>query len=389
MRPQRSPRTVAVHGPSPRPRIDGPVAAPLVQSSTFEFESMSSMKRYNETGEGHLYTRYGNPTTDRVEGVLAALEGAERALLFSSGMGATSAVYLSLLKTGDSIAAMRSIYGGTYRLISRRLPDLGIRPVFLETQDLTRFEERIAEGTRLLHLETPTNPILEIVDVADLVRRAHALGILVVVDSTFATPLLLNPLALGADLVIHSATKYLSGHSDVTGGVVAGSGALMAKIEEARRVHGATPDPFAAWLLHRGLKTLPIRLETQVRGAGIVAARLAANPELVRVIYPGLPDHPGHALASRQMRGFGAIVTIDVRRGQPAAERVMDRLELVLRAASLGSVESLASMPIHTSHTGYTDQELARAGVSSGMIRISIGIEEPDEIAADLEQALG
>lgn len=389
MKPQLSVRTIAVHGPGFRPRMDGPVAAPLVQSSTFEFESMASMKRFNETGQGYLYTRYGNPTTERVERLLAALEGAERSLLFSSGMAATSAVYLSLLKSGDSIAAMRSIYGGTYKLISKRLPDLGIRPVFLETEDLPRFEERIAKGTRLLHLETPTNPILEIVDVADLVRRAHALGILVVVDSTFATPLLLNPLALGADLVVHSATKYLSGHSDVTGGVVAGSGALIAAIEQTRRVYGGTPDPFAAWLLHRGLKTLPIRVEAQVRGAGIVAARLAANPKLVRVIYPGLPDHPGHGLATRQMRGFGAIVTIDVRRGQQAAERAMDRFELVLRAASLGSVESLASMPIHTSHHGYTDQELARAGVSPGMIRISIGIEEPDEIAADLEQALG
>ena len=273
-----------------------------------------------------------------------ALEGAERALVFSSGMAATSAIYLSLVKPGETIVSMRSVYGGSFALLSRDLPSLGI-------------------ATALL-------------------------GMLVVVDNTFATPVLQNPLALGADIVMHSASKYLSGHSDVTAGVVAGSAAILGRIEGARRGFGACADPFAAWLLLRGLRTLTLRVEAQSRGAAEIASRLEGHPAVARVLYPGLPGHPGHAVARRQMRAGGGIVTLDLTGGLPAAEAMFNALCLVLRAASLGSVESLASIPVYTSHAGFRAEDLAKAGVSPGMIRLSVGIEEPADLIADLEGAL-
>lgn len=349
---------------------------------------MEALKRFNETGAGHMYTRYGNPTIGNAERFVAALEGAETALLFASGMAATSAIYLSLVKSGDAVVSMRSVYGGTTRLLTRQLPALGIRPLFLETEELESLERLVPSEARVLHLETPTNPTLQIVDIADLSRRAHSLGMIVVVDNTFATPVLQNPLALGADIVYHSATKYLSGHSDVTGGIVAGSRQMLEPVESARRVFGGCADPFAAWLLHRGLRTLPLRVEAQVQGAAAIAARLRGHEKIARVLYPGLADHPGHALATRQMRGYGAMVTLEVHGGLAAAERAMDRLKLILRAASLGSVESLASIPVHTSHTGFSAEDLARAGVTPGMIRLSVGIEDPADLIADLEQAI-
>jgi len=389
MAPQFSRRTLAVRGPGPHEPADRPVAPPLVQSSTFEFASTGALRRFNETGRGHMYSRYGNPTIESAENVVAALEGAEGALLFASGMAATSAIYLALVKSGDAVAAMRSIYGGTFKLLGKHLPALGVRTTFLEPAELDEFESRIEPGTRVLHLETPTNPTLRIVDIQDLSRRAHALGITVVADNTFATPILQNPLELGADIVYHSATKYLSGHSDMTGGVIASSRERLAPIETARRIYGGCADPFAAWLLVRGLKTLALRVEAQARGAAMVASRLSESASVRRVLYPGLPGHPEHALASRQMRGYGAMVTIELEGGLAAAERAMDRFGLVLRAASLGSVESLASIPVHTSHAGFTAEELARAGVEPGMIRLSIGIEDPEDLVADLERALG
>lgn len=381
-------RTLAVHGPGPHLPQNRPVATPLIQSSTFAFESIEALKRYNETGLGHMYTRYENPTVEKAEELLAALEGAERALLFASGMAATSAIYLALLKSGDTVATMRSVYGGTFKLLARHLPAFGIRTTLLETSEMGEFERKIERGTRILHLETPTNPTLRIVDIAALATRAHDLGLIVVVDNTFATPVLQNPLDLGADIVYHSVTKYLSGHSDVTGGAVAGSDRWLGRIETARRTYGGCADPFAAWLLLRGMRTLPLRVEAQVRSASEIARRLERNPKVARVLYPGLPSHQEAALAARQMRGSGAVLTIEIVGGLAAAERVLDRLTLVLRAASLGSVESLASMPVHTSHTGYSDEELARAGVTAGMIRVSVGIEDPEDLIADLEAAL-
>jgi len=379
---------MAVHGPGPHTPGDRPVSPSIVQASTFEFSSIDSLRRYNETGAGHMYTRYGNPTVEEAERVLAALEGAQRALVFSSGMAATSAIYLSLVKPGETIVSMRSVYGGSFALLSRDLPSLGIATALLEGFELDDLENRVPPRAKILHLETPTNPVLEIVDIEDLCRRAHALGMLVVVDNTFATPVLQNPLALGADVVMHSASKYLSGHSDVTAGVVAGSAEVLGKIEGARRGFGGCADPFAAWLLLRGLRTLTLRVEAQSRGAGEIASRLEGHPAVARVLYPGLPGHPGHAVAKRQMRAGGGIVTLELAGGLPAAEAMFNALRLVLRAASLGSVESLASIPVYTSHAGFTAEDLAKARVSPGMIRLSVGIEDPADLIADLEGAL-
>ena len=384
---ERGPGTTAVHGRHEATR--GPLATPIVQTSTFAFGSAAEMRRYLEGDEElFLYTRYANPTVRALEEALAAVEGTEAALALSSGMAAMTTAVTSLVRGGDEVLASASLYGGTMRLLTDLLPRFGVGARFLSAADLARVDRVAADRSRVLIVESPTNPTLEVVDLAAVCASAHVRGLAVIVDNTFATPLLQRPLALGADLVMHSLTKALAGHSDLVGGALAGPRARIAAARATMKILGGCLDPHAAFLVLRGMKTLHLRVPRQCENALALARRLEGHPGVLRVLYPGLPSHPGHDVARRQMSAFGGMVTLVLSGGLPAAERFYDRLRLVARAASLGGVESLASLPVHTSHYGLSEDKLREAGIDPGMVRLSLGVEDADDLIADVEQAL-
>jgi methionine-gamma-lyase len=385
---ERGPGTTAVHGRhEARP---GPLATPIVQTSTFAFGSAAEVRRHLEGDEElFLYTRYSNPTVRELEESLAAVEDAESALALSSGMAAMTTAVASLVRSGDEVLASSSLYGGTVRLLTDLLPRFGVDTRFVGAAELGCVDRVAGERSRLLIVESPTNPGLEIVDLAKVCASAHARGLVVVVDNTFATPFLQRPLALGADLVMHSLTKALAGHSDVIGGALAGSRARIDAARATMKVLGGCMDPHAAFLVLRGIKTLHLRVERQCDNALALARRLEGHEAVRRVLYPGLPSHPGHEVARRQMAAFGGMVTLVLAGGLPAAERFYDRLRLVARAASLGGVESLASLPVHTSHYGLPEGKLREAGIDPGMVRLSLGVEDASDLIADVERALG
>jgi cystathionine beta-lyase/cystathionine gamma-synthase len=380
--------TTAVHG-APR-RASGSLVAPVVQTSTFVFDSSAQMRRYLAGADDlYLYTRYENPTLRALEQALAALEGAEDALVLASGMAASTTALLSLLEPCDEIVASASLYGGTTKLIRNVLGRLGFRFQLVPPAELPQLERIAGERARLVVLESPTNPNVDVVDIAAVTRAARARGIRVMVDNTFATPILQRPLELGADLVMHSLTKALSGHSDILGGALVGPHELVDRARQMLKVLGGCLDPHAAFLALRGLKTVHLRVERQCRNAQALAEHLSGHPKITRVLYPGLPSHPGHAIAAKQMRGrFGGIVSFVLAGGLEAAERFYDALRLVARAASLGGVETLVSLPLHTSHHGYTPEQLKAAGVDPGMVRVSLGVEDEQDVIADVSQAL-
>ena len=362
---------------------------PIYETSTFIFDSAADVQAYQSgAAAGYLYSRYENPTVVAVEQKLAVVDGAEMSLLFSSGQAATTHALLGLLRQGDEVVCSAAIYGGTHHLIADVLPRLGIAHRFVAMEALTDPAALIGPRTRLVWIESPINPTLRCVDIRRVTAICRAAGVPLVADNTFASPVNQPVLALGVDLSMQSATKYLNGHSDVTAGVLSGPRALLEPIGRLRRLLGSTLDPQAAYALGRGLKTLPLRVAQHNANALAVARALEAHPRVARVYYPGLASHPDHAVAAAQMSGFGGMVTIDVAGGQEAAFRTFDRLQVIKRAASLGGVESICSLPILTSHTGLSDEELAAAGVSRGMIRLSIGLEDADDLIADLEQAL-
>lgn len=379
--------TTAVHGR--RERKPGPLITPIVQTSTFAFASSAEMRRYLAGDEKlFLYTRYANPTVADLEETLAALEGAEDAVAFASGMAATTSAVLSVVRAGDEVLASASLYGGTVRLLTDLLPRFGVACRYVPLADLPRVDRLASEKSRLVVVESPTNPTLDIVDLAAVAAAAHSRGLVVLADNTFSTPFLQQPLGLGVDLVMHSLTKALAGHSDVIGGALAGSRERIDAARAAMRVLGGCMDPHAAFLVERGLKTLHLRVERQCENALALARRLEGHPEVVRVLYPGLPSHSGHEVARHQMTAYGGVVTVQLRGGLPAAERFYDRLRLVARAASLGGVESLASLPVHTSHQGLGEEKLREAGIDPGMVRLSLGVEDADDLIADVERAL-
>jgi cystathionine beta-lyase/cystathionine gamma-synthase len=378
---------MAVHGR--HGARSGPLVPPITQTSTFAFASTAELRRYLDGDpELYLYSRYANPTVRELEEALAALEGAEAGLALCSGMAAMSTAVLSLVRAGDEVLASASLYGGTVRLLTELLSRFSVEARFVPTADLPRVDRVATEKSRLLIVESPTNPTLEVVDIEAVCRAARSRGLAVVVDNTFATPLLQKPLALGADLVMHSLTKALAGHSDLIGGALAGSRSRIDAARATMKILGGCLDPHAAFLARRGLRTLHLRVERQCRTALALARRFEGHKALRRVHYPGLESHPGHATARRQMTAFGGVVSFELSGGLEAAERFFDRLQLVARAASLGGVESLASLPVHTSHHGLSAEALRGAGIEPGLVRLSIGVEDEADLAADLEQAL-
>ena len=377
-----------------RPDLPGPdpdaLTTPIYETTTFLFDSAQQVRDYNEgRSDKFLYSRYGNPTVVAVQKTIAALEATEAALVLSSGQGATTTALLALLRAGDEIICSSAIYGGTLHLLADLLPKFGVTARFVSLDELARPDELCSPATKLLWFESPINPTLRCVDIAALARACRARGVLSVIDNTFASPANQQPIALGVDLVMHSATKYLNGHSDVTAGALAGPARLIDPIFKAQKMLGTILDPAAAYALGRGLKTLSVRIERHNANAMAVARWLAGDRRVRTVYYPGLESHPDHAIAKRQMRGFGGMVCVDVGGGYDGAARFFDRLRVFNRAASLGGVESLCSLPVLTSQWGLSDEELARAGVTASMARLSVGLEDAEDLIADLDQALG
>ncbi len=378
--------TLAVHAGSPE-GANAPITTPIVQSTTFRFESAEAVQRYAR-GEGglYMYSRDENPTVRAAEQAVAQLEGAEACVLFGSGMGAMTSAVMALVSGGEEVIASTALYGGTYKLLRDVLSRFGVRARMVEPEALA--DTCAQGGARLCVFESPTNPTLRILDVAAVTKSCKAAGMKSLIDSTFAPPLLQRTLALGVDLVMHSATKFLNGHSDHLCGVIAGRRELVEEVREIARKLGAVLDAQVAYDLLRGLKTFVVRVERQCASALAIARWLETQPAVKRVWYPGLPSHPDHDLARRQMAGFGGMVTFSVETREKAF-RFWDRLELIARAASLGGPETLTSLPVLFSHTGYSAEELRRAGVDEGMVRMSVGLEDPEDLIADLRHALG
>ena len=385
MKPDLSTR--CVHAGEPDDPHGSP-HAPLYTTTTFKFPSTAALLDVVEGRRpGALYTRYGlNPTIQALEEKLAAIEGAEAALAFASGMAAESALFLAHGRKG--IVCLGDAYGGTLELLASQLPELGIPTHLLLGEEIGRLADLLQQGAGLVFFETPTNPALELFDIAAVAELAHAHGALVAVDNTFASPVNQNPLALGADLVVHSATKYLGGHSDLSAGALMGRREWVMPVWNWRKNLGQTIAPEIAAQLARSLRTLTVRVARQNESAMKIAEAMRAHPGIERVLYPGLPDFPGHALARRQMRGFGGMLTLEIRGGGAAATRVADALRLFALAPSLGGVESLVTQPCTTTHHGLAPEERARRGISDAMLRLSVGLEDADDLIADLEQAL-
>ncbi|MCK6512390.1 PLP-dependent aspartate aminotransferase family protein [Myxococcota bacterium] len=369
----------------------GAIHTPLYNHSTFGFPSTQALLDVVQgRTQGSLYTRYGmNPTIVSVEEKLASIEGAEGSLVFGSGMAAESATFLAHCKTGDHIVCIGDVYGGTFELLSYNLPQLGITTTFLLGDELGRLEEVIHDKTRLVFFETPTNPNMEVFDIAWIAEIAKRRGILTVVDSTFATPVNQHPLALGADLVIHSTTKYMGGHSDLTGGAVIGATERLQPLVVWRKNLGQVMAPEVAFLLSRSLRTLAVRVRAQNQSAAILAERLAKHPRVDHVNYPGLSSHPQHEIAKRQMRGFGGMLSFVFKGDAQTTAVAVDRLRLFSIAPSLGGVESLVTQPITTTHHGLDPAERLRRGIVDGMVRLSVGLEDVEDLWSDLDQALG
>jgi len=388
-RTRRGIGTRAVHADG-HPR-QGPLTTPVVQASTFVFDSAAEMRRYLE-GDADLafefYTRYGNPTLRALEEALAALEGAEAGLVFASGMAASTTGILSMVEKGDEVLASASLYGGTTKFVRDLLPRFGMATRVIPPAALARLSTVAGPKSRLLVMESPTNPSLDVFDIAAVAEQAHALGMAVMVDNTFASPFLQRPLGLGADLVMHSLTKALGGHSDIMGGALLGSAERIGRARDMLKVLGGCLDPHSAFLVLRGLKTLHLRVARQCENALALAVHLQGQPKVARVLYPGLPEHPGHEIARKQMSAYGGIVSFVLRGGLAAAERFYDGLRLMARAASLGGVETLVSLPVHTSHHGYSDEQLRAAGVDAGQVRVSLGVEDAADLIADVDGAL-
>ena len=372
--------TIAVHGGSPHRGPGSPVAQPLMQSVNY-------VQDFGTTDL--LYTRYGNtPNEEVVQKRIAMLEGAESALVLASGMGATACALLALLRPGDHLVSSTWIYGGTRRLLSEEFISMGIEVTFANPDERRVWRSSIRKNTRAIFVESPVNPTCRVLDLDQLATLAKSQGVALVVDSTLASPINARPISNGADVVIHSATKYLNGHHDILCGVVAGSAPYIDEVRNKMIVWGQAPDPFACWLLERGLKTLDVRVRRCNENAMRVAEWCSRRPEIAKVHYAGLPSHVDHAIAKKMLDGFGGLMSIELAGGAAAADSFVRKLQLITYAASLGGVDTLVIEPRYSSHAHMTSEERAAIGIPDGFLRLSIGIEDADDIIADIEQAL-
>ncbi|MBC8030305.1 MAG: aminotransferase class I/II-fold pyridoxal phosphate-dependent enzyme [Pyrinomonadaceae bacterium] len=383
--------TIAVHGGErPDEQPFGAVVSPVFHSATFAFENFEEMRRYarGELPEAYFYSRYSNPTVAEAERKIAELEGAESCVVTSSGSAATFCALAALCETGDEVIACDSVYGGTVKTLTKVFRRFGISSRFIALEEVADLDKLAGERARVFWFETPANPLNRIVDLKMAAQVSKNAGLFSIVDNTFASPILQQPIAHGVDAVMHSATKYLGGHSDLTAGAVAGSKEFTDRVRQISVIVGTTLDPAAAYLLSRGMKTLELRVHASCDNALRVAQDLRAHPKVARVYYPGLEDDPGHTLAKRQMKGFGGVVALDLVGGEPEVERLFNSLKLVRTAPSLGGVETLCSYPLYSSHAGFSEEQLKAAGVSAATVRFAIGIESANDIIADIRQAL-
>ena len=373
--------TRAIHAGQDADPATGATVVPIYATSTYTQAAPGQHK-------GYEYSRSGNPTRAALETALAALEEGERGLAFASGLAATTAVFGALLRPGDEVAASADLYGGTFRLLDKVFKPWGLTARYTDDSSAAGFEKIITPKTKLVWIETPTNPLLQVLDIAALADVTHRHGAKLAVDNTFASPYLQQPLKLGADVVVHSTTKYLGGHSDVVGGCVVGSKELLDPVKFYQNAAGGVPGPFDSYLVLRGLKTLAVRMDRHCDNAVSLAAWLKGHPAVAKVYYPGLPDHPGHAVARKQMRGFGGMISLKLAGGIPAAKQFMTRTKLFSLAESLGGVESLVCHPTTMTHASIPKEVREARGVDDGLIRLSVGIEDVADLRADLERAL-
>ncbi|HEU5139321.1 MAG TPA: cystathionine gamma-synthase family protein [Bacillales bacterium] len=368
--------------------LQGATQVPVVHSVSFgykdidEWHDVALGKR-----EGHIYGRNTNPTVQVFEEKVRLMEGAEAATSFSTGMAAISNTLFTLLKPGDRVVSIRDTYGGTNKIFIENLPNFQVDVELCVTTNHEAIEEEIEKGCKVLYLETPTNPTMKIMDLERLIRKAREVGAITVVDNTFATPVNQNPLELGADLVVHSATKFLGGHADALGGIVCGSKDLVEQIYHFREINGATLDPMSAYLLLRGMKTLELRVNQQQKSAMEIARYLEKNPLVDEVFYPGLESHVGHEIARKQMKGFGGMLSFSLNDGIEGVRKFLPSLRYAHLAANLGAVETIAAIPRTASHVECTAEERKAMGIPEGLIRYSVGIENTEDLIADLEQA--
>jgi len=378
--------TEAVRAGGALHKKNGPIATPIYQTSTFEVTDNEEQLR--ATSSDHFYTRYGNPTHTVAEKAIAELEGTDQALLFSSGMAAITTAILSLVKAGDHIVAQRDIYGGVTKFLSQWLPKMGVETTFVDTNDIDQHERAIRPNTRLLHVESPTNPMVRVVDLEKIAALARKHKVITTIDSTFATPINCRPAEWGIDLVLHSGTKYFGGHADLICGIAAGRRELIDEIHHLRSTLGCCMDPHAAFLLLRGIKTLAVRVERQNQSALRIAEFLSQHTAVERVHYPMLEMHPQYELAKKELAGAGGVLSFEVKGSGADARRVTEALKLFTLAPSLGGVESLVSIPVLTSHAMIAPDARKKMGVTEQMIRLSVGIENVEDLIADLEKGL-
>jgi methionine-gamma-lyase len=386
------PATIAVHGGE---RTDqqqfGAVVSPVFHSATFAFQDFDEMRRYarGELPDAYFYSRYANPTVAEAEGKIAELEGAEASVVTSSGSAASFCTIAALCGAGDEVIASDSVYGGTVKVLTKVFNRFGISSRFITLDEIARLPEIATDKSRVFWFESPANPLNRIVDLRQASEASRKARLFSVIDNTFASPILQQPLAHGIDAVMHSATKYLGGHSDLTAGAVAGSKEFIDRVRQVSVMIGATLDPAAAYLLSRGMKTLDVRVRRSCENALLLAEALRKHPKVAQVYYPGLEDDPDHILAKRQMKGFGGIVAIDLVGGELEVEKLFNSLRLVRTAPSLGGVETLASYPLYSSHAGFSDEQLKAAGVSATTVRFALGIEAAEDIIDDITRSLG
>ena len=385
--------TKAIHAGNVKDAQYGALTTPIYQTSTFVFDSCEQGgRRFAGAEAGYIYTRLGNPTVSVLENKVAALEGGEACVAAASGMGAISSALWTIAGAGKHIVADGTLYGCTFALLNHGMSRYGVEVSFVDTSDLAAVKAALKENTCAVYLETPANPNLKIADIAAVAEAAHTYNpdIKVVCDNTFASPALQNPLALGADVVVHSATKYLNGHGDVIAGFVVGKADFIGEVRMfgLKDMTGAVMDPFAAYLILRGLKTLEIRMQRHCANAKAIAEFLDNHPAVEKVYYPGLKNHVGHDIAARQMKDFGGMLSFEVKGGRAAGTKLVNSLHLITVAVSLGDAETLIEHPASMTHSTYTEEELAASGIPAGLIRLSAGLENAEDIIADLEQAL-